>query len=409
MKRTCLIVFALLGSVALRAQEEKEHPSAPPLENLSFLTDEYIYIPKYKFSLGMRGLSGSKTSFSGHGVVASALDYIGPATGTGINRVYHDGTVTVDTRTISVDDGNGSTFNVPITPDGKTNNWAYADPSQVTSAGNIAMHSYSANTVDTGPRTKDTDSAFGFEVIVSRDMGKIGKRLEWNLDAGFSLNDLKAGLRSAVTSQITTTTDIYSLNGAPAPQAPYGGAATASTTTVVDASGNPVLNSDGTAKVLTPDTVTLLGSEPLSRNTPTPVTDTTSVINTWKLKGAYFTFRAGPTLSLPITQHLYASVSAGPALVYAGTTYSVTQNFQPKTGDPIVATMNDTSIHFLPGFYADADLEYWVTDTAGFYAGAVYQNTGEFTQDLKTSVGDFTTKVDLSSLSGMRAGMNIKF
>ena len=127
MKRTSLLVFALLGSVALRAQSETDHPTAPPPENLTFLTDEYIYIPKYKFSLGMRALSGARASFSGRASITSANDYIGAATGTGFSRVYHDGTVSPDTRTVNMDDGNGGSFNVPIAPDGKTNTWTYLE------------------------------------------------------------------------------------------------------------------------------------------------------------------------------------------------------------------------------------------------------------------------------------------
>jgi hypothetical protein len=409
MKRTSLLVFALLGSVALRAQDETDHPTAPPPENLTFLTDEYIYIPKYKFSLGMRAMTGAKTSFSGRGVVASALDSIGAATGTGFSRIYHDGTVSPDTRTVSTDDGNGGNVNVPIAPDGKTSTWTYFDPAQVTPTGNIAMNSYSADIVDSGPRTKDANSAYGFEVVVARDMGKIATRFEWNLAAGFSLNDLSSGLRTTVPANITTTTDVYSLYGAPAPTAPFSGTSTATSQTVVDANGNAILNSDGTVKTVSPDTITLLGNEPLSRNVSAPVTDKTSVINSWQLKGAYLTFRAGPTLFLPITGHLRASVSVGAALVYAGTTYTVRQQFTPATGDAINLIESDSANHFLPGYYADANLEYWITDTAGFYAGAVYQNTGDFKQEVKTDTTDFFTKVDMSSLSGLRAGMNFKF
>jgi hypothetical protein len=409
MKRTSLLVFALLGSVALRAQDETEHPTAPPPENLTFLTDEYIYIPKYKFSLGLRAMTGAKTSFSGRGVVASTLDSIGAATGTGFARTYHDGSVSPDTRTVSTDDGNGGNVNVPIAPDGKTNNWTYVDPTQVTPTGNMAMHSYSADIVDSGPRTMDAKNAYGFEVVVAQDMGKIGTHFEWNLAAGFSLNDLSSGIRTTVPANVTTTTDVYSLYGAPAPTAPFTGTATATSQTVVDANGNAILNSDGTVKTVSPDTVTLLGNEPLSRNVSAPVADTTSVINSWQVKGAYFTFRAGPSLLFPITSHLRASVSLGAALVYAGTTYTVRQQFSPATGDPINLIESDSANHFLPGYYADADVEYWLTDTAGFYAGAVYQNTGTFKQEVKTDTADFTTKVDMSSLSGLRAGVNIKF
>jgi hypothetical protein len=156
----------------------------------------------------------------------------------------------------------------------------------------------------------------------------------------------------------------------------------------------------------------LITSSPLSRTT-TVTTDATSVTNLWKLKGAYYTFRAGPTVFLPITSHLRASVSVGAALVYSGTTYTVTQTLQTPLGDPIPAdipaTTTNASVHFLPGYYADANLEYSLSETAGFYAGAVYQSTGDFTQEAKTDTADFFAKVDLRGLSGLRAGMNIKF
>ena len=409
MKRTSLLVLALLGSVALRAQEESEHRTAPPPENLTFLTDEYIYIPKYKFSLGLRALTGSKTSFSGRGLITSPFDNVGAATGTGFSRIYHDGTVSPDTRTVNMEDGNGGSVNVPIAPDGKTNTWTYLDASQVTPTGNIAMHSYSADIVDTGPRTKSTNNAYGFEVAVARDMGKLATHFEWNLGAGFSLNDFSAGLRTAVPANVIITTDVYSLYGAQAPAAPFSGTSAATSQTVVDANGNPILNSDGTVKTVSPDTVTLLGNEPLSHDVSTPAIDTARVINSWKLKGAYFTFRAGPTLLLPITEHLRASVSVGAALVYAGTTFTVRQQFTPATGDAINLIESDSANHFLPGYFADANIEYWLTDTAGFYAGAVYQNTGDFKQGVKADTMDFSTKVDMSNMSGLRAGINFKF
>ena len=377
MKRTSLLVFALFGLVALRAQDESDHPTAPPPENLTFLTDEYIYIPKYRFSLGIRGLSGSKTTFSGRGSITSAGDYIGDTTSTNYSRAYHDGTVSVDTRTITTDDGNGTSISVPIAPDGMTNNWSYIDAAQITPAGNVAMHSYSADMINSGSRSKATDNAYGVELSVARDMGKIAGRFEWNLAAGFSFNDLKAALNSTVPANITIITDEYSKEGAPDPTV-----GTVSTTQIT--------------------------SSPQSRTT-TVTTDSTSVTNSWKLRGAYYTFRAGPTVFLPITSHLRASLSVGAALVYSGTTYSVTQSLKTPLGDPIPEAMESTSVHFLPGYYADANLEYSLSETAGFYAGAVYQSTGSFTQEVKTDTADFFSKVDLSSLSGLRAGMNIRF
>jgi hypothetical protein len=407
MNRLRFLVLVLLGAVAVRAQDEGNRPPAPPPENLTFLTDEYIYVPKYTLSFGVRSLSGSKAAFSGKGQIFSSIDDIGAATGANLTRKYHDGTVLPDARTVLVDSGGGTSSSVPVPPDGQTNTWTYRDAAQVTPDGNIAMHTYTADITDTGAHSKDPRGTTGVEVSVARDMGKITTRFSWNLAAGLSLNDIKSQLRASLPATIVTTTDIYALGGAPAPTAPYG-SPSSTTQNVLDANGNQVNNPDGTPQTQTVNTTTLLGTTPLSRSTVT-TTAPASVTNTWKLKGAYFTFRFGPTLSLPFTQRFRLTLSAGAAAVYAGTTYTVTQDFQPDTGDPIISKVEDTKGHVLPGYYVDANVEFWLTENTGLYAGAVYQNNGDYKQTVKTDTADYTTKVDLSRLSGLRAGLNIRF
>src|SRR5690606_5414068 len=125
---------------------------------------------------------------------------------------------------------------------------------------------------------------------------------KWGVIAGVSINQILATTKSEVQADITTTTDYYSLGGQAAPQAPYQG---------------PTSNGGV-------DTTTLLWSELLHRQIVT-ASSLTAVVNEWKLRGAYMTFRAGPTLMLPITKRFSASVSAGGVLVYAGSTYEVKQ------------------------------------------------------------------------------------
>jgi hypothetical protein len=63
----------------------------------------------------------------------------------------------------------------------------------------------------------------------------------------------------------------------------------------------------------------------------------------------------------------------------------------------------------LSGYYVDASLQFDLTERAGFYAGAVYQSTGSYTQHARDASSDYTTKIDLEGQSGLRAGMTIRF
>ena len=169
-----------------------------------------------------------------------------------------------------------------------------------------------------------------------------------------------------------------------------------------------MLNDDGTTQTASNDSTTLIGNQPVNRTTTTAA-DTTSVTNNWKLRGAYYTFRAGPTVQMPFTTRLSASLSLGAALVYAGSTYTVTQTFTPATGADITDTSSNTMSHMLPGYYADATVQFALTERAGFYAGAVYQSTGAYTQTINTDASHYSTRIDLANQSGLRAGMVIRF
>jgi hypothetical protein len=390
---------------AITAFADSDAPVEPP-SNLFFDTDVYVYEPKFTIRFGARVLTGAKSSFSGFGIVTDTVQSIGDTTSTNAQRTYHDGVVGVDTRTVVVDDGNGATTSQPITPDGKTNTWGFAQDSQIQPDGSIALHSYSATTFDGGARGGNTRTSSGIELAMARDMGKVGARFDWSLAGGLSLNDIRSKLVAAQKATITTVTDIYSLDGAPVPASPYHGPS-ASIVNLVDASGNPVLNADGTQQTLAVN-APLLGNTPVVRTTTTAV-DSTSVVNQFHLTGGYYTFRAGPTIMLPVTDSLRATLSIGAVVVYSGTTYSVEQDYTPATDSEIVSVVSNTKSRLLPGYYADASMEYWLSGRTGFYLGAIYQNSGDYLQTINTTTTNYTTKVDLSSLQGFRFGMNFKF
>jgi hypothetical protein len=418
MKHLRLVALAL-ASLAGFAHAQEEERRAPPVEIPDFSNlDEYIYEPKSTLTFGFRFIGGAKTSFSGRGSLPSPEDP-GAARGANLQRVYHDGAVQPDARVASRLDSSGNpiidpqTSNPvfdPIAPDGRTNSWNYTNASQLAAyPGYVAFNSYSAVIDDAAIRQKKSESGSGMDIAVSRDMGKLfGGRIPWTLTAGLSLNDISANTTDQVRASITTLTDLYSLFGQVPPDAPYSSPSSA-TTSVVDASGNAVLNDDGSARTVTNDTSVLISNEPSARLGPTSAFDSTSVTNSWKVKGAYYTFRAGPTVTLPVTSRLKATVSVGAAMVYSGTSYTVTQTFTPASGADIADTSSSNVYKLLPGYYADATVQFDLTERTGFYAGAILQSAGSYTQNVDTANAHYSTKIDLSNQSGIRAGMSYRF
>jgi hypothetical protein len=416
MKYLRLALIAIVSTAGLAYSQDEER-RAPPVDIPDFSNlDEYIYEPKSTVQFGFRYLSGAKTSFAGQGRIPSPEDP-GAATGANLLRVYHDGSVQPDARVVARLDSGGNPIidpqtNTPvfdpIAPDGRTNTWNYTDASQLLRPGFVAFQTYSADVIDDVVRRKESGSSAGMDIAVSRDMGKMfGSRLTWKLTAGMSINDISANTNERVLATLTTLTDFYSLFGQVPPAAPYSSPSSTSTT-VVDASGNPLFNTDGSPSTVTVDTSVLIGNEPAGR-TITNVTDEESVSNRWRLKGSYYTFRVGPTIWIPITTRLRASLSAGAALVYSGTSYTVTQTFEPALGAEISDTSSTEAYKLLPGYFADATVQFDLTERTGFYAGAVFQSAGSYTQNVDTENSHYSTKIDLANQNGVRAGLSIRF
>jgi len=416
MKLLRLIVPLLLAvSGAAFAQDEERR--APPIEIPDFSNlDEYIYEPKSVLVFGVRYIGGAKTSFSGTGRIPSQEDP-GSATGANLLRVYHDGRVQPDARTVARLDSSGNPIidpqsNTPafdpIAPDGRTNTWNYTSLDQLSLPGFVRFNSYSAEVIDTTVRDRKPAASGGLDMAVSRDMGKLlGSRVAWQLTAGMSLNDLSSTRSDPVRARLTTVSDFYSLFGRTPPDGPYSSPSTA-TENVVDAVGNPVLGADGVSQTISVDTSVLLGNEPAGRVTTT-ATDDSSVSNRWKLKGAYYTFRAGPTLQLSLTNRFKATLGIGAAVVYSGSSYTVTQTLTPPAGAEITDTSSSEAYKLLPGYFADASLQFDLTERTGFYAGAVFQSAGSYTQAIDTDNAHYATKIDLANMSGFRAGMSYRF
>jgi hypothetical protein len=411
-----LLSLALLSTA--RAQEDGQLQAPPDEVITDFGIEEYISNPKFNLSIGVRTLSGAKATFSGRGYVSSYQPGSDITSGN-TTRIYHDGNVVRDTNpysfTITNADGSTTTYTSPETPAGFTNTWSLLDTKQIREDGNIDFHSYAADVVDSGLHEKNPGTGYGVEVVVSRDMGKLGNKMDWTLLFGASLTDIKSHTSDTLAASITTVTDTYvpNLNGQTSlpGTAPYT-APSFKQVPHVDADGFPVYDSTGNQIIDYVETTIYMTDHPLMRTT---VVTPGTVFNEWDLKGAYFTFRLGPSISYRITERLRFTLSAGAALVFAGTQYTIKQTYVTETYEPLVSTVEDDEGKFLAGYYVDASLQFDITDRAGLYAGMVYQDTGSYEQtatldDQYTgSHASYKALVDLSGLSGFRMGMTFKF
>lgn len=395
---------------SLRAQEgpPEQYEPPPPIG----VDADLFTPPKTTLWFGFRTMTGPKVSFRGSGSITSHANPGDPANSSITTRTYDDGTISPDGRT---DATTGSPIN-----DGRTNSWNFNSTSQIAEAtahgvNGVAMHTYNATIQGVNPQSGKADKGSGFELTLEREFGWHVGKIQIDLIAGFGANDIHYIKTATVPAIVTTRTDFYSTFN-----------------TVLDpTTGDPVLDSNGnhtyaagspssgTGPYAAPsngtdvagnsiDNTTLINSTPDSSNTSPPTQANAEVTDKWRIRGAYFTMRVGPKITVPITERFHASVSAGPALLYVGTTFSVTQTIDA----PSVSTSNtitDGNSTVLPAYFADANLEYWVTDRAGFYAGAVFQSSTSYDQSIHSSNGSYTSKIDLTSEQGVRMGINFKF
>jgi hypothetical protein len=153
--------------------------------------------------------------------------------------------------------------------------------------------------------------------------------------------------------------------------------------------------------------VILLGNQPIGRDTTVTAIDTT---NRYFTEGAYYTFRVGPTIVFPLTSKFSLNASAGPALIYSGETMNVLEDLYITTGEEYFQLYQHENTHILPGYYVDVNLEYQLTDTAGFYVGGLWQGAGSFKQEVASGVGtEYSSRIDFGSQEGFKGGMTVRF
>jgi len=417
------VILALLTlPVAIPAQTSSSEEER--LQKL--LTDStQWYVPKTTVSIGFRLLtSGGNVRYGNLGHVDSSLEPVAPASAGVVTRIYNNGIVGADAVRASEKDANGNqippdvngryqTFGTTTAADGSTitvqtgdyrsyvagltRNWNYASADQVTADGRIGFSTYRA-TSNGGSAMKDTAGSGGVDFQVTRAFGKFSSRTEWGLTAGIALNGINNKTSGTVVSTLHTNTDYYSLNGRPAPTAPYD-----STTALTD-----FTNSQGTVFPSSLETTVPLAALPGSSSSSEVVGGTT-VNGNWQIKGAYFLMRIGPSVRAQLTQRLGLSASLGVAGAYSGSTYSVIETFVAPDSNGVVISTPDpeksSTSEFLTGYYADLNLDWAVSERTGFFGGLSAQQLGDYDQVLNGR----TAHIDLGNSVGVRGGISIKF
>jgi hypothetical protein len=415
MKLRNALPVLVVSLLALPASAQNTEEDRRPI-NFATPADEW-YQPKSTLTFGYRVMSsGINVSFGKLGTVPSIQTLV---TGNDltVGRVYDNGYVAVDApRPTEVDaDGNqtstpggrynttgtladGTTFIngdfLSYTP-GLSRAWGYNNASQLQN-GRVGLSNYSA-TSEGGTAQADQGMSGGVEMQMSRMFGKIGKRFEWSVSAGVALNDISAKTGGTVRSTLHTHTDYYSLNGLPAPTAPYTGP---TFTDLTDGSGTVI--STGGLETTTP--ISALPTPGLS--TDTSLAGGASVQGNWQIKGAYFMLRLGPTLRAQLNERFGLSASVGVAGAYSGSRYSVVEQIElVDVNEPVTTIEESVESRFLPGFYADVNLEWMANNRTGLFGGVSVQNFGDYNQ----SVGGRTAKIELGNAVGLRGGISIKF
>ena len=380
--------------ILLFAQAEISSKEEERLEALAREDSEW-YAPKNSLTVGFRVLgSGGKVQFGKLGVVPFnyASPVAVPLAGDGINRVYDNGYVNVDVPRANETDSAGNQTSTQggryqtvdttvVTGDylsytpGLSRNWSYSSANQaLLQPGYIAMSRYST-TSDGDMMNKKQGVSAGVELQLSHIMGKLSKRTEWSLVAGFALNGINNKTAGDVNSTLNTKTDFYSLNGQPAPY------------TAVDTPYAPPVY------------------DPVD-TTQTAAAGAVVVHGLWQVKGAYFMVRVGPSIHAQLTERLGLSASLGLAGAYASSYYSANETMDvPDTGSIVGTPEVSYASKFLGGYYADFNLDWTANDRTGLFGGVSAQKLGAYDQ----TVGDHTARIDLGTTMGLRGGVSIKF
>ncbi len=376
---------------------------------------EFLETSPWTVSAGLRfATEGASVGFGELGRVEPGLTV--PPLGEGnVQRNYHDGAVGVDGPRTNERDAAGNVFSQPggryegrsvdnagneiysgdylSYTEGRTRNWSYVNGDQVGADGRVAMHRYSTTTAG-GTAYADGGASGGFEVNVNRRLRRWGKKAEFGVNATFGLNDIDATAKGSVQANLVALTDYYNLYGS-APEAPFNGP-----------KFEDLKNDEGVVILTNGREITVpIDQLPSDRETIT-IENGATVFGNWKINGAYYVMRVGPSVRIFFTPRLAVSFEGGFAAAFVGSRFQVEESVEIEGLDtPIMITEEEDETEVLTGYYGAGAVEYWMTDRTNAHAGAAYESLGRYQQ----SVNGRTAEIDVGSTITVRLGLTTRF
>jgi hypothetical protein len=283
-----------------------------------------------------------------------------------------------------------------------TRNWSYTSASQYNSGtGQVDMSNYGVAPSPTSNASAESDRSSGVEMQFAYVIKRY-KRFEWGVNFSAGISDLNAKTRQQIRADLLTTTDRYNLG----PGAFIGGNGYDSDNdfetipTMTTGTATPVeysyaferpryLNPNGTR--ILDNAITAGGAD---------------VLGYWQIKGAYYLLRFGPTARFELTKNWTVSVGAGVAGAFVGSRFIAEESFFLNDLTAPIRTREENEKNAaVGGYYADVNIERWLTVRTGFYLGYSTEKLGDYTHTLRGRKAE----VDFGSSNGFRFGVITRF
>lgn len=359
------------------------------------------------------GSADSVVSFGGLGTIDPSRAIPGADQTDFEARLYDDGRVVLDSPRGDEVDANGNQTSTPggrytvndadgdligdflaYTP-GQTRVWTYGRDEQINN-GTVAMNQYSTQSSGIGFQREGESSGLGFEMAVSKRVMRIGQKMELGLSGAIGLSDFEASTAQRIAADLITMTDIYEVFGT-VPAAPY------------DAPSSGPLTDPSTGLIVPNGQFET--TVPLQQITPNRTFVTTpngaAIDGSWSIEGAYYSMRFGPELRGHLTERIAFTVGAGVLGAFVGSDFSVSEVLD--LDDTIFTTVGfvatDSVSELLIGYYAEASIEFWLTQRTGLFLGAVLESMDNFVQNFAGR----TANVTLSDATLIRFGVIHRF
>lgn len=463
-----ILLLTLFASTGLLMQAQDKTPIAPieylrPMKNSFSIGVRMIGGANVTFSgaLGAtsytaqewydyhRGNGSNPYNDGAHGA-----DSLGDVTG---GRIKEDPTLTVTAAVVRDLGGNGidgrfytilMNGSEPVLVDGKvvitgdyvayddsyTRNWSYSGASQLRMSDpgsgiydQVAMSAYSSMGAQGATATAKSSNTPGIELTMGRVIQR-HKRFEWGFTVGLGISEFNAKTRQSLPVRLQYVRDIYDIysTGANFDQTPAKGALgdlTVISQPTFNASGtgaggltyqnpnaeDPTAEINGTRETTNPISAERVGEQQTGD-------DATGTVNGfWQVKGVYYMLRVGPMARIPIGKRFSAYLSAGYMAAYAGSKFRYDENviLPDNTGTISTKVTNSSgnvidtkeNQQYLSGFYADCNLEWWLSTRTGFYAGVAYERLGSYDQKFNGR----KASVKMDNGLGLRFGVMTRF